>query len=243
MSRHRAAVARSREGLVTADKTHASSRNASPRNTTLELMNREGTGYQPKNTFLPNEPNPISGHLALFAISVGLAYAVFNKGGAHPSDWHVALLIAGAGSLPFWLLRTRKTLAQPPLNAWLWTLIVALPLYALVQLVPFPPALLAVLSPARAELLRALAPIAPTHWAPLSTAPPATLAWFFRILAYLLILLTIREIAWRSSERPWLVVAPLFLIGTFEALLGMTQVAAAWPNGMARGTYVNRDHF
>ena len=178
--------------------------------------------------------------LVLFAI--GFGYSVLFKGGVWPSDWHVTLILIGAGSLIYWLFPS-SVQKIPKMGRWLRWALLLLPLYALWQLVPLPESVLAVLSPERAEQLQGLRSIVRTGFAPLSVLPPATVEYFFRILACLCVLITVRQITWLTSDWRWAVVIPLLVIGTLEAGLGMFQVAEDWPSGTARGTYVNRDHF
>ncbi len=100
------------------------------------------------------------------------------------------------------------------------------------------------LSPARAQLVAALAPVMPAvHYAPIAVNPPAALHWSVALLTYIATFFLVRELAWRFAERPWVSVAPLFALGFIEAVFGMIQVSAGWPNAQGTGTYTNRDHF
>ena len=180
--------------------------------------------------------------VTLVFFSIGFWYSVLFKGGVWPSDWHVSLILIGAGSLIYWSFPSavRK---MPRMGPWLLWPVLLLPLYALLQLVPLPRNVLSIVSPERAEQLEGLRQIAQTGLAPLSVLPPATIEYLSRILACLCVLITIRQITWLSSDRRWAVVIPLLVAGSLEAGLGMFQVAEDWPAGAARGTYVNRDHF
>ena len=180
--------------------------------------------------------------LALLLISIGLGYAVLMKGGVWPQDWAIALIFVGSGSLTLALWRGPLQNAPKP-DRWLRVLLVMFVAYVLLQLLPLPQSLLSLLSPQRAEQVAALRQVAPVGFAPLTVFAPATLAYFFRIVAYLAVLVVIREITFRWKERCWLVIAPLLAIGVIEAGIGLMQVTEDWPNGMARGTYVDRDHF
>jgi O-antigen ligase len=180
--------------------------------------------------------------ITLILFSIGLAYSVLFKGGVYPSDWNVTLIVIGVVSLIYWLSKPPPP-RTPRMESWLWWPLAMLPFYVLLQLVPLPESVLAIVSPERAEQMEGLRRIAQVGLAPISVFPPATLAYFFRTLAYLSVLLTMREITWLSSDHRWGIVTPLVLVGTLEAALGMFQVAEDWPNGTARGTYVNRDHF
>ena len=129
------------------------------------------------------------------------------------------------------------------MEPWLRWSVLMLPLYVVFQLMPLPGNLLAVISPERAEQIEGLRRIAQVGLVPITVSPPATVEYLFRILCYLSVLITIRDIGWLSSGRRWGIITPLLLVGTCQAALGMFQVAQDWPNGAARGTYVNRDHF
>jgi O-antigen ligase len=118
------------------------------------------------------------------------------------------------------------------------------PCYLALQLIPLPIGVLETLSPARARLVEALAPLLPgIAWVPLSVNPPAAVLAFFTILGYVATFLLVRELAWRWSARPWTPVLPLIAIGALQAAIGMFQVFLRWPSGEASGTYTNRDHF
>lgn len=179
--------------------------------------------------------------VALALLFAAIGFSVFAKGGVWPQDWNITLVLLGLGVLACWLFKSRlQTVPRP--RPWLKWLVIALPSYVFLQLIPLPQTMLATLSPMRAEQLQALQHIIVGSFAPLSVLPPATLAYLLKIVAYLSVLLVVREIS-RRSERSWMVVVPLFVIGAFEATVGMFQIAADWPNGTARGTYVDRDHF
>jgi O-antigen ligase len=119
---------------------------------------------------------------------------------------------------------------------------IALPAYALCQIVPLPVGLIEVLSPARGELLRSLTPLfGPRAFAPLSIAPSATFTHVCLFASYVALLLAARGFAARAGERIWLVAAPLVLIGAIESVLGLVQFAAG-ENEPAKGTYGIRNH-
>ncbi|MDP8981631.1 MAG: O-antigen ligase family protein [Acidobacteriota bacterium] len=184
----------------------------------------------------------MGGHFALALISAGLGYAVWMKGGVWPRDWAVASILVGAGALE--LAMSRGPLQNPAApDRWLRVLLSLFVGYVLLQLLPLPQGLLALLSPERGAQVSALRQVTPVGFAPLTVFAPATLAYLFRILGYVAVLLAMRELTFRWKERCWVVVTPLLAIGVIEAAIGLAQVAAEWPNGMARGTYVDRDHF
>jgi O-antigen ligase len=153
------------------------------------------------------------------------------------------VLFAGCISLVYWMF-VRRRLVAPPQPFWVCCVIWALPCYCALQLLPLPLSLLRFLSPARAELLGALAPVLPgITKAPLSVNPPLALLWSLSLLCYIAVFFLVRELSWRFTERPWMAVLPLIALAAVEAALGMIQISAGWPNAEGTGTYTNRDHF
>ncbi len=170
-------------------------------------------------------------------------YALYREGGVLTRHWNGCLAALGLLAIAYWVLTPRFELA-PPLERGLWWPVALWPLYALFQLVPLPYVLLRFLSPARAELVDVLAPVlGAVHYAPLSVVPSATASHFLRIAGYTIVFLLVREIAWRAVDRTWEAAAPIILLAALEAGLGALQYAMSGPNGFARGTYLDRDHF
>ena len=210
----------------------------------------------PSNLRLGNKPVRRSGDRTSREVPVDLltkvylsslgaifGYAVFQFGGVVSEDWSVCLLALGLLAVVYWLHAWRADPA-PPLDRKLWWLVVLLFGYVGFQLVPLPSFLLRALSPARADLLGGAAQIVPgIGLAPLSVVPSETLSHFLRIAGYALVFLLVREITWRISHRPWTLVFPIILVAAFEAGLGLLQQAVGEPGTIARGTYINRNHF
>jgi O-antigen ligase len=179
----------------------------------------------------------------LIACGAALAWAVANKGAVLPTDRFSSALAFGVIALVLFLLARHSSLA-PKLSPWIRWPALLLPAYAALQFVPLPLGVLRVLSPARAEQVAALAPVAGLmRFAPLSVMPSATLRLAVTMAACLLIFLVIRELAWRRPERQWTLAFPLVFVAAIEAAIGLAQYFSAWPDGIARGTYVNRNHF
>ena len=179
----------------------------------------------------------LSGLAAIFG------YAVFQFGGRVPEHWSVCLLALGLLALAYWF-RTSRADRAPALDRKLCWLLVLLSSYVAFQLVPLPSFLLRLLSPARAELLGGAAQAVPgIAFAPLSVVPSETLSHLLRIAGYTLVFLLVREITWRISHRPWTLAFPIILIAALEAGLGLLQQAAGETAAIARGTYINRNHF
>lgn len=181
--------------------------------------------------------------VTLLLVSFALAWSVVLKAGIAPSDWDVTLLVLGCTCTAYWLF-TRRIHRAPPLKPWLRWLLFLFPAYLVFQLIPFHAGMLQILSPARASLLRDLAPLAPgLNSAPLSVNPPSAVLNLFTMLGYIVTFLLVREVGWRFSARPWTPVVPLIAVAVFEAGLGIFQVFTGWPSASATGTYMSRDHF
>jgi O-antigen ligase len=179
----------------------------------------------------------------LIAGGAVLGWAVVRMGAVLPADRFTAALAFAAIALALFLFARRANLA-PRVSGWIRWPALLLPAYGVLQLVPLPLGVLRLLSPARAEQVVALGPAAGgMGFAPLSVMPSATLRVAVTMGACLLIFLVVRELAWRKPERQWALAFPLVIIGALEAALGLVQYFSAWPDGIARGTYVNRNHF
>jgi O-antigen ligase len=178
------------------------------------------------------------GYLTLLGLV--FAYAVYLDGGASRGSWESCLPVIGLTGLIYWL-RTRRTELAPPLEGWLMRAALLLPVYAAVQAVPLPLPVLRMLSPARAELQVALTKAdAAGNFASLSVVPPVTLRHAVTLAGLLVVLLLVREFAWRWPERRWTLAAPFVFVAALEAALGIVQAAEG---GAAHGTYVNHNHF
>src|SRR3989442_6052882 len=124
----------------------------------------------------------------------------------------------------------------------LWALAVA---FALFQVLPLPPGVLAAMSPALRDLYGwAL----PDHgqsglWRSLSTTPGATIESGLLIGACgTAFFLVARH--WRSRERILALAVTVVLVGAGEAIFGLIQVGGSLSASRpASGTFVNRNHF
>lgn len=120
---------------------------------------------------------------------------------------------------------------------------VALPIYGLFQIIPLPLPLVAVLSPARAELVRALEPISGPHsFASLSIVPAVTLTHLLLLISYCIIFFSVRAFALRARDRVWVMAVPVVLAAGIEAVLGLLQFSGSG-DAPAHGTYLIRNHF
>ena len=181
--------------------------------------------------------------LAICFVALSLAWLVFFGAGVRQADWDAALLFLGATALFYWTFRSGQT--PPRLPAWHLLSLWGLPLYAAFQLFPLPPALLGLLSPARATLAQSVTSVFPNlAAAPLSIAPAAAMAGFFSLLGYLTIFSLMRDLTWRFVEtHPWLPPAPLVAIAALESSFGVGQWLSSASNVPLRGTLANGEYF
>ena len=153
------------------------------------------------------------------------------------------LLAMGVLGLAGWICIPRH-LAQGALNRALEWLALLVPGYAAFQLLPLPLSVLRVLSPARADLIDALAPLSlRPSFAPLSVAPSLTLIHLLLFAAYAAVFLLIREIGLSNPDRVWLPVLPILAIAIWQAGWGVSQYLAGGDKPFAHGTYPVRNHF
>jgi O-antigen ligase len=179
----------------------------------------------------------------LIILGAIVGYAAFQFGGVVPEHWNLCLLALGVLALFYWLRASVSNLA-PPLDRNLRWLVMLLFAFVLFQVVPLPSFVLRVISPARADLLDGIAQAVPgITLAPLSVAPSETFGHFLRLAGYVLVFLLVREIAWRIPDRPWMLGFPIIFIASLEAGIGLLQQGLGEPGTIARGTFINRNHF
>src|SRR5207248_7136264 len=75
-----------------------------------------------------------------------------------------------------------------------------------------------------------------------SVLPTASLAQLFRVAAYVVVFVLVRELAWKTQRRRWVIVAPILIIAAAEAALGLLQYDPS-TGSYPRGTYTNQNHF
>lgn len=178
--------------------------------------------------------------LTLISFSVGYA-VVFAAGpiaqshGTLRTQELICILLLGLVATLFGLIR------KPV--AYGGKLIVLLPVYALFQILPLPLWLLRILSPARAELTVALESIGISErWAPISVAPAATLLHALLLMACVIVFVITCSLARDFAVRPWIVMAPMIVMGAAESIIGLLQVASD-PQSVATGTFLIRNHY
>ena len=109
----------------------------------------------------------------ILGYAVVLACVVAARGGVYPFDWAVCAAALASLALAGEFRRSRT---MPPLGRPLGIALVSLFVLVLLQVLPLPLALIGVLSPVRAEIVRATAPIAGVaRFAALSNVPNETL--------------------------------------------------------------------
>jgi O-antigen ligase len=184
------------------------------------------------------------------ALGAALAYAVFflnapiaQTDRAGRAQRNVCLLALGIVALAQAILsdqwKTKKVDSR--LLTWLALL---LPAYAAFQLVPLPLSMLRMLSPSRAELLNALAPLSlRPDWASLSVAPALTLEHFLLFVAYAVMFLAVRDVSRSSRDMRWLPALPILAVAAWQAVWGVAQFFEGGEDAFAHGIYPNRNHF
>jgi len=173
--------------------------------------------------------------------------SVLAFGGVRPTAY--VLMEAGvvaAAILCFW----RGWPRIPRLAVLVLAVIVGVPL---LQLVPLPAGLTALVSPNRglfaAQLLSPFSP--PPAYLALSLNPHATQVAVLKLIAYALAFLVGYKLAARG--RGSILLRTLVIVGLFEACYGLVQYLAGWQyiftyrkvfyTDDATGTYINRNHF
>jgi O-antigen ligase len=191
-----------------------------------------------------DRPGFMRAAIILVALALLFGYAVLSYGGVPSRNWTICLMGVGLLGIVVYASSWSGRRA-PPMPRPVSIPLLLLPIYLMLQMVPLPVPLLARLSPARAELLRGLEPIlGGSNSAALSVMPTATFDVLLRILAYLVVLLLVREALWGvAAERSWAGAIPIVVIGGLEAVLGLLQYAVDPTSALAKGTYFNRNHF
>ncbi len=181
--------------------------------------------------------------VSLCGLTAILGYAAFRLGGVYAGDWLKCLFAIGLTAALF-SLAASKASCPPPLPAIVRWLLAALLAVCFLQNIPLPLAVVEVLSPLRAELATATAPLlGKSAWLSLSVAPPETARLALTVLGYVLVFLIVRRLCWRWSDNPWHVSLPFVVVAFLEGVLGLVQVYTGEGQGLARGTYVNRNHY
>src|SRR5437899_7382201 len=190
-----------------------------------------------------------NGAFAFYGLVILLILAPLPFGSILP--WAESFLTFSVfGLLAAWAVRPGISQATGPQTAErglgillvLWALAVA---FALFQVLPLPPGVVAVMSPALRDLYAWALPDYGQGglWRSLSTTPGATIesglligacgTAFFLVARY-----------WRSRERILALAVTVVVVGAGEAIFGLIQVAGSLSASRpASGTFVNRNHF
>lgn len=177
------------------------------------------------------------------ALGSVLGYAAFQQAGAGVQDWHWCLLAIGLiGVLHVFIARADRHTKMDLFACVSLSLFV---LFAAVQLIPFPLWLVKIVSPVRVELLNALHPVSGelSKVVPLTIVPYETAEYLLTIGAYVLVFLLARNLSTSVSTGNWMMIWPLLVVGAAEAALGCFQASTTGGDGIASGTYANRDHY
>jgi len=175
----------------------------------------------------------------LLLLTLVVGFTILQYGGVTAREWDVTLIALCVLALWAWL-PGRAAAFAPPCSPASTLLTAAVFGYAAFQLVPLPAGWIAVLSPARYEILRALGPFHAARWAALSISPQPTFAHLLRLMAYALVFAMAREIAFQFANRVWLAAIPLLALGLFESSIGLVQHFESGAN--ATGTYMHHGH-
>lgn len=180
--------------------------------------------------------------LVLLLVGIALSYSLYRAGGVIPADYY-RVAAALALIVPVSLAVVRSAPKAPSLPKTILWPAIALPLYLAFQIVPLPIGLVSLVSPARAEIHQSLALVTqPRSWAPLSVVPAVTLLHLVQTVSCLVALWLIWKCVWSFRQRPWIVAAPLVIIGVWEAAIGLLQPNSN-PDRLPGGTFVNHNHF
>jgi O-antigen ligase len=177
---------------------------------------------------------------ALTLLGLALAWTALNKSGVLAADWYVSLILIGLGCCAFWV-RPRRVMC-PPLARWVMWTVRGILAYLIFQALPLPLAVLGVLSPARAQLTRSLEPVlGAVSFAPISVDPAAHVLWLLTMAGCAVVFFVVRDLTFRLQNRLFLALLPLLVVATFEALLGLIQIAGGAEQAI--GSYNSRDHY
>ena len=161
--------------------------------------------------------------ICLGVITLVFGFAVFLKGGVEPKQWYLCLSAIGLTGAAYWLTVPRLERA-PTASLLLRLLLVALAAVCILQLIPLPVGVVRFLSPVRAELHDALAPVlGASSFATITIVPAETARLSLRVLGFIVLFFLVRELCFRWTEHRWAVVVPFVVIAALQAGLGLYQ--------------------
>ena len=178
-------------------------------------------------------------------ISLGLiwGYSVFRGQIGEDSEWSGLLLALGTLGIFSFLLQAGGLRTSPPQESLRW-LVILFAFFVAFQLVPLPMGLLRSISPARVEIHDGLGSLgAHSSFVAASAVPSATMDHLIRILAYGLVFFLLTDVVHGLRKELWLLAIPIVVIASLQAIVGLLQVGMGEPGTVARGGYINRNHF
>lgn len=184
----------------------------------------------------------------LIPLSIALAAALVLKGGVWPREWNWIALAIALVTCAWWATPSAQRHRTRRLGV-VETLALALGIYPLLQLLPLPSALVAILSPERYAAATSIAtafgePL--PAFIPLSLSTPRTFEVWLTLAPAIAVFFVMRQLLAQRPDSRWTLAAPIIALASLEALLGLAQWwlgRAADGNATATGTYVNRNHF
>lgn len=180
------------------------------------------------------------GIAVLILLGLIWGYSVFRSQIGEDLEWAWLLIVLGALCI-FSLL---GGFTGPLPRERLTWLVILFAFFVAFQLMPLPIGLLRWLSPARVEIHHGLGALAvPSSFVSASALPSATMDHLMRILAYGLVLFLVTDIAYSLRRGLWLLAIPIVAIASLQAIVGLLQVGMGEPGAVARGGYINRNHF
>jgi O-antigen ligase len=180
-----------------------------------------------------------------FLILLGLiwGYSVFRTQIGEDREWAGLLATLGVLSVFSFFFQLRGFTISPAQRSFSGLLLL-FAIFVAFQLLPLPVWLLRWLSPARVEIHDALGALA-AHSSSVSASalPSATMGHLMRIFAYGSVFFLVTDIADSLRKRLWLLAIPIIAIASLQAIVGLLQVGMGEPGTVARGGYLNRNHF
>jgi len=191
----------------------------------------------------------LKGIIVRSAVLVMLASAPLAFGAVHESAWIPLLVAAYALGLVCWLRARRDAQGRALPGS---RLLLALHGLVLLQLLPLPPRLLALLSPGSFSFYNDNLILPLTEWRPVSVSPPDTLRGLLFLAGmsclYGVVAQEFRDTRWRRRLAVTIVAVGfvMTLVGLVQSAAGTTRIYGLFQprwDWAVYGPYVNRNHF